>query len=324
MYTNVSMNYRLGSEKLVTPHPMTFENNLSAPGLIEAGFALVPIPHGQKNPIHRDWNLKSNCITTLDEAKNLEGMNIGLAHAYCTPVPTCAIDIDNYKTAKPWLDARGWDLYRHVNEPSAVVLTSGKRYSLKLLYALPIAANPMTSISIDGEDGNVALEFRCASRDGRTVQDVLPPSAHPSGSKYEWIGKGTPLDLPVIPGPLLDLWKELVTKRDKSKIRPRQRVFGFENPPETPRQIATLKEALGHINADCPYDIWRNVVWAILSTGWKCGEELALDWSKSAPHRFDEDPNKFSMLVSSYAPRPVSPITVGTIFFLARSGGWNG
>jgi hypothetical protein len=76
------------------------------------------------------------------------------------------------------------------------------------------------------------------------------------------------------------------------------------------------------IDADCDYETWRNIVWAVLSTGWSCAEDIAYEWSKSAPDRFDED--AFWLVANSYTPDHTSPITVGTIYHFAWLGGWNG
>jgi len=79
---------------------------------------------------------------------------------------------------------------------------------------------------------------------------------------------------------------------------------------------------LNHINADCEYQTWRNVIWAILSTSWECSEDVAYEWSKTAPDRFEED--AFWLVANSYIPDLDQQITFGTIHHLARIGGWNG
>ena len=78
--------------------------------MLQNGLALVPIPFGQKGPKSKDWNLRSNCVIAPSQLNALKGMNIGIAHAYCTPTPTCALDIDHYKHAKAWLNMHGIDL----------------------------------------------------------------------------------------------------------------------------------------------------------------------------------------------------------------------
>lgn len=92
-------------------------------------------------------------------------------------------------------------------------------------------------------------------------------------------------------------------------------------PAETPRAVALLQHQLTHISADCGYETYRNVVWAILSTGWSCAEDLAMAWSLSAEHRYDA--SCFENLISSYEPALVDAPTMGTIHFHAKRGGWN-
>jgi len=59
-------------------------------------------------------------------------------------------------------------------------------------------------------------------------------------------------------------------------------------PPETQEEITRAGAMLAAIPADCEYESWRNVVWAVASTRWMCAEELARKWSKSAPDKFNE------------------------------------
>ncbi len=290
--------------------------------MLDIGWILVPIPSGQKGPVHKDWNIQSQCITNSDQVHLLKGMNVGLAHAYCLPSPTCAIDIDNYKTAKLWLATHFINLKELLEASDAVVIWSGKKYSLKLIYRLPLGVTPMVSTKINGPDGRVALEFRCATSDGKTVQDVIPPSIHPNGTSYQWMGNGNPLTPPEIPGDLLNLWRTLVSNGSKVADRKFAIDTNRNTRLESPRQIAIIKDALSHINADCSYEVWRNVVWAILSTRWTCAETIAQDWSQTATDRYAED--AFWTLVNSYMPYRDNQITVGTIYHYARLGGWRG
>jgi hypothetical protein len=92
--------------------------------------------------------------------------------------------------------------------------------------------------------------------------------------------------------------------------------------PETPREIAKLSTMLGHISSDCSYEVYRNVVWALLSTDWDCAEKLALDWSMTTPARFEED--TFYELINSYDKCHYKSPSMGTIYHYARAGGWDG
>ncbi len=295
---------------------------ISTPELLQAGMALVPIPYGQKGPATKNWNLREHCLTAVNQWDTAVSLNVGLAHAYCTPAPSCAIDIDFYPDAKPWLAMHGIDIDALLKAGDAVVISSGKKFSIKLLFKLPNGNAPLESKKIIGPSGKTALEFRCATKEGKTVQDVLPPSLHPDGHHYEWVGDGNPLLLPVIPQALLQVWQQLISNTSRVSIRRCSLNPGQYFRPETPRQIATIKAALNHISADCDYEKWRNIVWAILNTGWVCAEDVAYAWSKTATDCFEED--AFWMVANSFIPGHSNQITVGTIYFHARAGGWNG
>ncbi len=284
---------------------------------VTAGYALVSIPPGQKGPVHLAWNEWWNAVITLKEAATITG-NVGLAHAYCTPHPCCAIDIDNYREAKPWFAEHGVDLDALLVAEDAVVIASGKKYSLKLLYRLP--QGPLLSKAFKASDGSMMVEFRCASTAGKTLQDVLPPSIHPSGSAYQWVGAGSMQAMPFIPDALLSLWQQHI--KPKPTYAGTAEINIITQKPETAREVATIKDLLVYISADCTYENYRNVVWAILSIRWNCSEELALDWSVTAPHRFEQ--STFDNLVNSYNPQLFDSPTVGSLYYLARQGGWNG
>jgi hypothetical protein len=121
--------------------------------------------------------------------------------------------------------------------------------------------------------------------------------------------------LPMVnPEPLIIAGNALMPK-------PKQVKSLFCTTQETPREVARAWSMLTHISADCSYKTYRDVVWAILSTGWVCAEELAKNWCQTAPHRFDDA--NFINLVNSFSPDVPKPITLGTLYHLARAGGWN-
>ncbi|VWB64721.1 PriCT-2 domain-containing protein [Burkholderia lata] len=59
-------------------------------------------------------------------------------------------------------------------------------------------------------------------------------------------------------------------------------------PAETSEEIERVNFMLATVKPDCDYHTWRNVVWAIASTGWSCAKDVAWKWSKGAPGKFDE------------------------------------
>ncbi|ABE43265.1 phage/plasmid primase, P4 family [Polaromonas sp. JS666] len=175
---------------------------------LAAGFALVPIPHGLKGPRAAGWNLRENAITTSEQAQaQLNGScNIGLAHAYSNP-PTCALDIDNMSLARPWFAERGIDLDALLNAPGAVRIHSGRPGRAKLLYRLP---QPLPSCTLPWG------ELRCASGNGTTWQDVLPPSTHPdTGRPYAWIGDIA--NIQPIPDAPLSAWRQQLAAKGRKE-----------------------------------------------------------------------------------------------------------
>lgn len=111
--------------------------------------------------------------------------------------------------------------------------------------------------------------------------------------------------------------KKLITTSASSISR-----SSHANYPDTPRRRAELAGILKYISADCSYDHYRDVVWAILSTNWHNAEEIARIWCLTAPHRFDE--NSFELIVRSHESQCANPITIGSLIFWARQGGWHG
>lgn len=90
--------------------------------------------------------------------------------------------------------------------------------------------------------------------------------------------------------------------------------------PRTPRKHAELISMLGYISSDCSYERYRDVVWGILSTGWKDAEKIARTWCMKTPQRFER--GSFNTIIKSFNPEHENPITVGSIKHWAREGGW--
>ena len=171
-------------------------------------------------------------------------------------------------------------------------------------FEVPCSASALApSVDIRGEGGYV----------------VIPPSFVPGdhkglGGKYEVL-----LDSPVVP---LPEWLESKL-RQLSRPRPTKVALSTRSVrPETPRNIALLREQLRFVSADCGYERYRCIVWAILSSGWESAEDIARWWSQTAPHRFDEQifGNLIRYLDSNRADCP----SFGSIVYAARAGGWHG
>lgn len=104
----------------------------------------------------------------------------------------------------------------------------------------------------------------------------------------------------------------------KTKQKPK---LLFYNYPDTPRKRAELDNMLRFISSDCSYERYRDVVWAILSTRWPDANSLAYKWCMTSPHCFDEI--NFTSVVNSFDADHENLITIGSIYYWAREGGWN-
>lgn len=166
------------------------------------GWSLCIIERGKKAPVYDAWNTRP-----IDEetAEGIDGA--GLLHVQSG---TCALDIDNMGLARPWLAERGVDIDSLLEAKDAVRISSGRPGRAKLLYRLK---TPLRTIKPKGS----GIELRCATAEGKSVQDVLPPTIHPDTRKpYEWV-YGEPLlgdwgSPPAIPAALKAAWRELIAE----------------------------------------------------------------------------------------------------------------
>jgi hypothetical protein len=278
----------------------------SVDAYIRHGWSLVPIPPGTKGPRTPGWNLKPNALKTQGDLP--QGYGIGLAHAYSG---TMAFDIDDWGITV----AQGIDLDALYAAPDAVVVNSGRPGHGKLLYQMPFGlALPSKKIIVDGV---TAYELRCATANGLTVQDVLPPSIHPDTKQpYTWAGDGNWMRLPTIPQQLLDIWQSLL---EFDKVRN----IGIEGNVDASWE--EIQQALEFISPDCPREDWINVGMALHWAGTQLDEldqALALwnDWSMpSGKYPGEREIVKQWM---SFKTDKVTAVKLGTLFHIARKAGW--
>ena len=120
---------------------------------IAVGMAITDIPKGKKGPTTKGWNKAENVITDAIAAATLTD-NVGLAHAFCKPAPTMALDIDDLPKARVFLSGYGIDLDAFLNADDAVQISSGKEGRAKLLFRLPEGTSPIPTKQItDPETG---------------------------------------------------------------------------------------------------------------------------------------------------------------------------
>jgi len=248
------------------------------------GWKLCGLPRGSKSPNYPNWNTQP---MPLEAADGWEGA--GLLHALSG---TAAIDIDDLSLARPWLAEQGVDLDGLLSAKNAVRIDSGRAGRAKLLYRMK---TPLRTIKPEGS----GLELRCATLEGKSVHDALPPSVHPNGVRYRWVF-GEPLlgdwaALPSIPATLLSVWRGLVAgpppvpKRAQSNghAAPNGHVApnGHDLAPESGGYtFAQLSDWLIQQDPNGPYDSWFRVGAKLhdATGGSEDGLQLWDDWSAQA------------------------------------------
>ncbi|SFG33441.1 phage/plasmid primase, P4 family, C-terminal domain-containing protein [Novosphingobium sp. CF614] len=296
---------------------------------VRHSLAVCAIPLGRKGPTAIGWNLLENAITCPTAAATLTG-NVGLLHAWSG---TMALDVDDWGAASEWLLARGVNLAQLFTASDRVEIASGRAGRAKLLFRLPAGLHtPVQTLQVKGGDSGMTLEFRCADASGNSMQDVLPPSIHPdTGKPYQWGGSGDWRNLPVIPEVLLQVWQGELAKRTKGSAPAAPLTVppafapqsfaphpGFATLEENLWGVTVVESALDHVSPDTDYPTWRNISWAIMSTGWKSAPQIVHGWSQCAPFRYDRAAT--DTLIRSFDP--TRGITLATLFHHAKQNGW--
>jgi hypothetical protein len=288
--------------------PQIAQHPASVDAYIRAGWSLVPIPAGTKGPRTPGWNLKANALKS--QADLPQGFGIGLAHAYSQ---TCAVDIDDWVTTVGVLALQGIDLQALYDANDAVIVDSGRAGHGKLLYAL-ITPLPSKRIVIGGQ---VAYELRCATSNGSTTQDILPPSTHPiTQQPYRWAGKGHWTRLPQLPESLLKLWQSLLAEPVLPSAIP-----GVQTP-----DWDEIESAVQSIPSDCSRDEWISVGFALHFASTQIsnleqGLYLWDEWSKTAQSKY---PGEREILTQwhSFKHDKATSVKLGTLFKIAKQYGW--
>ena len=264
---------------------------------IAHGMALVPIQSG-KGPTTTGWNERHNCWTTSEQVDDTVG--VGLAHAYSN---TCAIDIDDMQLATEWLAERGIVLDELLNAAEAVQINSGNPGHAKLIYRI---ASPLSSKKIT-VNGKTALEFRCATANGKTVQDVLPSLAvHPStGQYYKWAGRGHWSTIPDLPFIVSMVWQSLLTEDEPAPA------------PAAPVDLDEARSAMMAIDPSCDRDTWIEVGMA-----WHSAGGAFDDWDTWSQGSIDKYPGNREMVKQWQSCKPDRAISLGTLYHHAIEAGW--
>lgn len=260
--------------------PDTLNLSLLARQYVANGWALVPVAPGSKGPKGLGWNQRENCVTTLEGCKRIRA-NVGLAHAFSG---TCVLDLDDFEKGEKWLASKGVRLSEFWDSEEAVKIHSGRLNRGKLLFRLPAGVEPLVSVSV-AED---KLEFRCAASNGKTYQDLLPPSIHPeTGEPYQWVYDpllGNWDSPPELPAALLRVWRDELEPVDAPKSTPGDKV------PPVGLKRDDLRKLIYQEDPNGKYQNWIAVGFAINheTEGDVGGLDLWDEWSSGG----DEYPGR--------------------------------
>lgn len=277
---------------------------------IAHGWRLCAIDPGGKAPKYDEWNARG-----LGQIVIPPGFGAGLMHSESG---TCAIDIDNLPVAEAWLSARGLVLASLLIARTAVRVTSGRTGRAKLLYRLDgslpsVKTAPFRAFSPKSgkEETYTALDFRCATKGGLSMQDVLPPTIHPdTGKPYTW-EYGDPLtgswrNLPPLPPELRAIWESLLTPAAPDAAPAAPLGAGFD-------EIRTL---LAGEDPNAAYNEWLEVGMALHheTGGSRDGLLLWNEWSSQAT-----GPDKYKGIADlephwrSFSSKAAGAVTLGTL-----------
>lgn len=239
---------------------------------VAIGWKLCAIEKGNKGPLYSSWNehpMPDDTVELLDGA--------GLLHALSG---TCAIDLDDTELARPWLAERGVDMDALLAADDAVKIMSGRHNRAKLIYRI---GSPMRTIML----AKHGIELRCATAEGKSVQDALPPTVHPVTKKpYYWecgiVGDWR--SLPTIPAALLAAWRAEVGNP-----------VTVAAPPTGSADVDRLRALLARHDPNGPYDLWLKAGMALhhATSGSSIGLAVWDEWSRKGTGKCTDGTPKY-------------------------------
>jgi hypothetical protein len=257
-----------------------------------------------------------------DDPSKFAGLNNWRLKRLALPRQFLALDVDFFKSPADFVAFK-----QHVGQWNALVYTTASH--------TPQAPRARAIIELDqpvdsktGEDLGDALQRSIESVIGISNIKLDPcvylasqPIYTPLVSSQTYRTNGHPLDvqatLTAWPAPNAQSSSGLQIPGNLPSMSLSPVMAALVLPPETMAEIAKVSLALSQVSADCSYNEWRDILFALHWTQWVCAEQLAKSWSMTAPHRYD--PTAFDN-VWQHA-KPLGQVTLGTLFHLAKLNG---
>jgi putative DNA primase/helicase len=182
-----------------------------------------------------------------------------------------------------------------------------------LYFALP------PDVSVPSSE-NGGLDIKC---EGGYV--VAPPSIHPTGNMYQWVGELTAPTL--APDWIIKYARGDHTPDPAAPLassRPQvcdQLNLYADPPPYSEAEEVRIWSMLRCIPA-LSYDDWLHVGMALHWLGWgERGYQIWCAWSRTVPEKYDESTQR-EKWESFNRSSDRKPITLGTLVHMAKAGGW--
>ena len=254
-----------------------------------------------------------------DDPVKYPGLNNWRLKRLALPRQFLALDADYFKSLNEFVVFR-----QLVGQWNALVYTTASH--------TPLAPRARAIIELDqlvdskaGEDLGHALQRQIEATLGSdnikldpSVYLASQPIYTPLDSSLIYRTNGLPLDVQVTlaacptPNPQSVFGLQMLGNLPPMSLSPVMAALVL--PPETPLEIAKVSLALSQVSADCSYNEWRDILFAVHWTQWVCAEQLARSWSMTAPHRYNA--TAFDN-VWRHA-KPFGQVTLGTLFHLAK------
>ncbi|MFV0549333.1 MAG: DUF927 domain-containing protein [Limnobaculum xujianqingii] len=300
-----------------------------------------PLMTGTKRPVNAGWTTAP--ILTIDEVKKQvpdwlqKGYSLGVRTGYpmLNGEVFLVVDVDIHGAAltenvrqELWVQLTTLGL-----DPTQPTVITGRdngscHYYISVSDSdLAARVGAATTISKSQYSNNDSKPCWAIEILGKGKQVVSPPSVHPDTGKHYIFNNNA---IMTAPSALIQLLENTLN----TKLTMHSHGMSNSLPTEmqailsqhfdlamasfySPVDIDKLQSALAKISADCAYEIWRNVVWAIRAHNIMDAETIARNWSKNST-KYKE--KTFNSAWQSFDP--AGGIGAGTLYHIATENGW--